>query len=116
MSSNELKHFYADHGICQDCGHEFAEPGHVRCKACAELFNKRKKQRDPDGGKHRQYLQDLREYRRANGLCLDCNRPAVPGRKKCAIHLEMARQAMQVRRIKKRVRKQAILDGIILGG
>lgn len=116
MSSNELKHFYAEHGICQDCGHEFAEPGHVRCKACAELFNNRKKQRDPDGSKHRQYLKDLREYRRANGLCLDCNRPVVLGRMRCAKHLESERQAMQVQRIKKRVRKQAILDGTILGG
>ena len=116
MGSKELRRFYTEHGICQNCGQEFAEPGHVRCKACAEIFREWKKRSDPDKSKQKQYRKQLLDFRRANGLCLDCGKKAADGRVRCINCLRKAKEAEQVRRIKKRIRAKAIKDGIILGG
>lgn len=91
-------------------------PGHVRCKACAERFEKWKRDYDPDHSKHKQYMKQLLDYRRTNGICLDCGKKAANGRVRCANCLRKSKEAEQVRRIKKRIRAQAIKDGIILGG
>ena len=113
--SRERRVFYKSRGICIECGREFAELGHVRCKACADKFMERKKERDPDGSKHREYLRNLREYRRAHGICIDCKRYALPGHVKCSVHINKELERKEVKRIRERIRKQAIEDGIVLG-
>lgn len=116
MYHKQRRQYLYSQGICQVCGKRICEPGYVRCIVCHNTFNIRKKERDPDGTKQKQYLRELREYRRANGMCLDCGDKALLGRKRCSKCLEARRESQQVYRIKKRIRAQAIKDGIILGG
>lgn len=97
-----------ERGICQECGHAYAEPGLVRCRSCIEKMLQRKRFKDPDGSKHKQYLRDLREYRRANGICIDCSKKALPGKARCAKHLRSMRESAQAKRIEHRIRKQAV--------
>lgn len=105
-TNRELRRFYVLHGICQNCGQSFVEPGHTLCNACICRIRRWKAVSDPDGSKAKQYKAELMAYKRANGICLSCSRKASPGRVRCNKCLAAAREAEQVRRMKKRLEKQ----------
>ena len=89
--SEQLKQWYAEHGICINCGHREAEPGKKRCYECSV--------KNADYCRERYYLhredeikgaverkRQLREERNAQGLCTECGKhPQYHGTKMCWI-------------------------------
>ena len=101
-----LREWYAEHGICVSCGQADAEPGRTQCGACARKALARVKKWDPDGSKHRQNMQALREERKARGLCVDCGLPA--GKYiRCAACRQKHRETYRLGEIRKRLKREA---------
>lgn len=67
-----LKVRRVEEGRCCDCGKENDNLPKNRCKACAVM--------------HRKYNQRLKEFRRANGLCVQCGEPTKDGKRLCEVH------------------------------
>lgn len=57
-------------GKCIECGTEPHSPGHKLCNKCLQQKAARTK--------------EVYYERKANGLCVRCGKPAVPGKVKCA--------------------------------
>jgi threonine dehydrogenase-like Zn-dependent dehydrogenase len=59
------------------------------CKRCRRVLppGTREAKCDRCRAKHRQYCATKRQKRVASGLCMNCGRPAVPGKKSCEKHL-----------------------------
>ena len=62
--------FFKSRGICTHCKHEKAEHGKTLCLACKMQNREYKKKYDPE--KMRARDKANREYRKANGLCVNC--------------------------------------------
>ena len=107
IACREQRADYKAHGICISCGRNDAEIGHVLCKACIANAKLRQQCIDPDGSKRREYKKQLRESRKAQGLCIECGKPAWRGRTRCYTHILKARESCQVYKIKKRLERQA---------
>ena len=76
--SRETYQFYKSIGICTHCRKEKAEDGHVLCLDCRMQAREHKKKYDPE--KIRARDKANREYRKANGLCVNCGaRPQQHG-------------------------------------
>lgn len=70
-------------GICMSCGKRPAMTGHVECIECRA---RRKRHYTPS---------PVWGLKRATGICLHCDKPALPGRVYCAYHLQKAQDRMQ---------------------
>lgn len=57
-------------GKCMMCGQVPFAPGHKVCNRCLQMKAARSK--------------EVYYERKANGLCVRCGKPAVPGKVKCA--------------------------------
>ena len=100
--------FYKSHGICPVCRTAALAPGRAACEDCLEaerIRNARRRaalteeQHAAYTARQRQNTAKMRARRKAAGLCLDCGKPAEPGRVLC---LEC-----KVRRKEKKQRKEA---------
>ena len=71
-------------GLCGYCGGKLADDGHKMCPKCrAKMRNRYERTKKALGRQAREYM----------GICSSCNRPVVPGYKKCEVHLEITRNA-----------------------
>lgn len=104
--AQERRDWLKDHCFCERCGHEFAEPGRCRCKQC-EAIHKAKEQSRREADRARKNA--LYQYRRDNGLCITCGRPAAEGRKQCKKHLQIHAFTQMVYRIEKKLETEADL-------
>lgn len=82
MANQERYYWLKSHGICVQCGQRDAFPGYTKCPECIEKAeeasrkcwaDKEKRIRYNERGKKRK--TELREYRKAHGLCIRCGRP-----------------------------------------
>lgn len=89
MNKNPLKQWYIEHGICINCGSEYAEPHKQICFECWEKQHVRdckKYWADPERAKRdvaeRRKLRRGRRY--AAGLCTECGkRPHMEKIREC---------------------------------
>lgn len=102
----ELSYFYKNRGICAKCGAAWADAGHTLCKPCAKKARDQEKRKDPSGELKRQRMHELRERRKALGLCFQCGKPTDGVHAQCRDCLEKGRERELLRRIKKRLRKE----------
>lgn len=102
--------FFKSRGVCPVCRAAVPAPGRVACEDClaAERIRNAKRraalteeQRAAHAARSRQVKARTRARRKAAGLCLDCWKPAEPGRVLC---LEC-----KARR-KERVQRKATVD------
>ena len=91
----EEYHYYKAHGICVSCHSEEAAKGRSCCLNClsikAEQQRKRKSllsEEEQEEMKRvmREKSQALRDYRKANGLCTICGKPAYENHSTCYEH------------------------------
>ena len=75
--------WYKQHGICYWCGHEDA----VIAGLCGECYENYKRCYTHYQEQNREIVnarnREIRARRKAAGLCVDCGKPAIPGRTKC---------------------------------
>lgn len=77
--------WYSEHGICVYCHQADAVTGMKACPDCLYKRNMRKiekssdEQRKKDAEKH----QQRRARHKAQGLCTECNNPALEGQTRC---------------------------------
>lgn len=96
---------------CTVCGKQdaYTLAGRILCFECAEKKNK--KQRE-DYHKKREYhslrKKQLREFRKLNGLCIECGEIAVEGRVRCEKHLALGRHRAEKHKTQKGVISRAI--------
>lgn len=90
-----MYHWYKEHGICVDCKEEDAAPGKTRCLNCLSIRAEQRRERESKLSPEelaeknrikRERGKKLREYRKANGLCDVCGKPAYKGYSKCYEH------------------------------
>jgi predicted amidophosphoribosyltransferase len=90
-------------GKCQECGKRWAEAGKTMCKPCLKALNERLKRNDPDRAKRNAW----RQARVDAGLCIDCGRPAEPGKQRCERCRKMRRESEEKYRLKKKLAREA---------
>ena len=93
--SKEAYHYYKEHGICVYCKQADAAPGRTKCLNCISLTAEKRRERDSKlsdeereerNRKKRERGKALREYRKANGLCLTCGKPVYKNYSRCYEH------------------------------
>ena len=94
-TSYETYHWYKDHGICVDCKQEEAAKGRTRCLNClsiiaekgrARMYKKTEEELAEINRIRREKAKALYDYRKANGLCVICGKPAYRHYTKCYEH------------------------------
>lgn len=113
----ERYEWYKERGICTTCGVMWAEPGHVRCKACeAKIARYHDKS-------HEQRLERARQRRQERidkGLCTECGiRPATEGMRMCPRCRAMRNDSTRKYKIGKKIEreiKKARQQGVNNGG
>lgn len=85
----ERYNWLKSHGICVACGEAEATKGQTRCPYCrdkaVEKTQKWQKKNPEYAEYQRNYQQQLRQYRRENGLCQQCGKPSE-GKAFCKVH------------------------------
>lgn len=102
----ELYRWYKDHGICTYCKRVPAEPGRTQCKACTKRIKARRDRQDPGREKRNARTNAWRERMKAEGRCVNCGSPAVPGRTHCKACAKKQKESSQVRQIRKRIARE----------
>lgn len=88
---NERRQYYADHGICYNCGQREAEPNRRLCFECGEKAREHNKKRYYADRKNNvkaatERKRILRQKRKEQGLCVTCGkRPPLSGIINCGI-------------------------------
>lgn len=99
------------HHYCTACRKQdaYTLSGKILCFECAEKLNKQHRE-DYHRRKeyHLSHKKQLREYRKSNGLCIDCGKKAVEGRVRCKKHLAIERFRAEKHRAKKGVIPRAM--------
>jgi hypothetical protein len=80
--------WYRRHGICVYCHQTDAVPG---MQACADCFYKRQMRRiakssEEERAKQAEQRRQWRAKHKAEGLCSECNQPAIDGLTRCRKH------------------------------
>lgn len=83
--------FYKQRGICPYCKKEKPEPGKVACADCAEKMRNYIANLSPERAaerraKKRKNSKERYNRRKAEGLCVDCGKPAYNGGVRCYEH------------------------------
>lgn len=99
----ERYNWLKENGFCVECGSNYNEPGHVRCKACMKKDRQHHKRADPTGEKLRAYGQKLRADRKAAGLCVTCGKPMDKDGTCCKACTARRSEREKVKRIEKRL-------------
>ena len=104
-SNRERRTWYKEHGICESCGCGWADPGRVLCTDCRRKADARQKRRDPDGEKHKQYVKELRDERRARGLCIDCGAPNDGVHTRCKRCVARLQERVRMYKLRRKIRE-----------
>ena len=100
MISMKNYYWYKEHGICVKCHQADAIRGQTFCPNCrdADRERQRRYRERIEGEKRVERLKKQREQNKRRyaekkelGICVACERAAVPGRTYCSIHLAKAR-------------------------
>lgn len=67
--------FFKAHGICTRCNKERAIEGHTMCADCLANEAVRESKHTPMSEAAKARRKAKYEYRKTNGLCLDCGKP-----------------------------------------
>lgn len=102
QADREAYQWYKSHGICPKCKREWSRPGRVFCEACAKV-----KQKSTQKYCTAASCKARRERLKAQGLCVNCTRQAVPGRVLCAECARKNSEAQQVRKMRRRLAREA---------
>lgn len=94
--------WYKSLGLCVACHKQPVEPGHVYCLACLmERRGKHYNSSPETSQKHKQYLKELREKNRKNGICVVCGKnPVMPGKSYCVKCKEQSKHRAAKKRLK----------------
>lgn len=104
--NRERRAWYKEHGICIDCGRVFSDPGRVRCHMCMKRQRASRLTSDPDGSKNMTRKKELREERKAAGLCIDCGKPNDGVHARCATCLKKRRESQMILYIRKKIKAE----------
>ena len=98
-------YWYKSHGICPKCKTEWSAPGKVYCEKCLRdrLSTVMRYGREYNNQK----CKEFRERMKAQGLCQWCGNKAVEGRVLCAACAKKNSEAQQVRKMRRRLAKEA---------
>lgn len=112
----ETYHWRKAHHVCTKCGKEDAEPHKTLCAECAaKCAATDKKYRDSLDEERRQRIKQQKQAqkarRRNSGLCLECGKIAIKGRRFCLDCLIKTRRRNKKRYDAKRV-KTIFADGL----
>jgi len=107
QAHRELYYWYRDHGLCPRCKTQFNKPGRVYCEKCAEKNNQATlAYRDPEANKQR--CKTRYQEWKAKGICVTCGkRKAIHGLTQCDTCKKRNIQSQQVRKMKKRLAREA---------
>lgn len=84
--SKRLYHERKEWGVCATCGKPRRNgETTVMCVHCLE---KRAKMRQENREKINEYARARRQRFKAQGLCIDCGKPAIQGQTRCEYHKE----------------------------
>ena len=104
--------WYKSLGLCVTCHKQKAESGHTQCLIC--MMDRRANPLHHSSevlAKHKQYLKDLRERNRENGVCIVCGkRSAMQGKTYCDQCREKSKRCAEKKR-----RKIGILPRFMMG-
>jgi hypothetical protein len=89
-------------GVCVDCGEREPVPGRRRCAECIDKRNK-----TDSHAREVEKLSQIREYRKANGLCLRCGNPVAPGHRRCEKCMTYMRDYGKKLRLKEQTERMA---------
>ena len=103
--NREIYAWYKSKGICPKCKTEWAAPGRVFCEAC--LKRKTAETMKYGGEYNARKCKERRERLKEKGLCVRCGKPAVKDRVLCASCARKNSEAQQVRKMKKRLEREA---------
>lgn len=93
--------YYTSRGICGKCGKRPVEPGHLKCFECLQknaeaqkrmMSQKTKEERKSIAERKAESRRRLTAFRQENGLCTQCGKPAVQGKRLCIDHLVKKRR------------------------
>ena len=102
----ERYEWYKERGICTTCGVAWAEPGHIRCKACEAAIAV---YHDKSHDKRVERKRQVRADRIAAGLCTECGRrPATEGMRMCPRCREMRNDSTRKYKIHQRTVKRGL--------
>lgn len=104
--NERLKSIYHDrknHGLCVRCGSGWVHAGRSLCPKCLELCRQENKRYDPDGQKRRERIA----RRRAEGLCIDCGKPAAEGYTRCGKCMSSRRDSTRKYTILQNIKREA---------
>ena len=102
--------YYKEHGICVNCRQEEAAKGRTRCLTCLSKIAEQSRARHSKLTEEelaeknrirREKGKALRDYRKANGLCDICGKPAYKHYSKCYEHYIYYKRYEKKRREKK---------------
>lgn len=88
----DYREYCASIGVCTRCKTRPAMPGFKLCEYCANQIDDRREQRNKERGytrserdieRHKEYNKSKYEYRKSHGLCVQCGKPALPGKTTC---------------------------------
>ena len=102
----EMRQWYRDHGLCPRCKATITD-GHVYCPDCRKRAYEEYQARYTPEQRHENGVR-RRERLKAQGLCVYCGRAkAVPERVLCERCAQKVSQAQQVRKMRKRLEREA---------
>lgn len=105
QQNRDIYNWYKSRGICPRCKVKHGAPGGVYCEDC--LAVKRKEMQKYFGDYNAGKCKERRERLKAEGLCVCCGKPAVKDRVLCASCARKNSEAQQVRKMKKRLEREA---------
>lgn len=88
----DYREYCASIGVCTRCKTRPAMTGFKLCEYCSNQIDDRREQRNRERGhtrserdieRQRNYAKATRQYRKEHGLCVQCGRPALPGKTTC---------------------------------
>ncbi len=97
----ENRAYYTSRGICGKCGKRPVEPGRLKCFECLQkdveahkrmMSRKTEEERKNIAEKKKESKRRLTAFRQKNGLCTQCGRPTVQGKRLCIDHLVKKRR------------------------
>lgn len=98
--------YYTSRGICGKCGKRPVEPGRLKCFECLDAdVNAHKRMMERKSPEERRRIMDQKNaerrnrtaYRQEHGLCTQCGKPVVPGKRLCIDHLAKKRRTKDKR-------------------
>lgn len=87
-------------GLCAHCGKSPPWRGTTLCGPC---WRKHRESETRHADRRREQRRARWAYRRENGLCVDCGKPAIEGQARCEYHQMIAREKAHVKLVRERI-------------